>query len=426
VDLSDGDREYSAHVLDNDPYAFIMMILRFARANEESERKRDRLEKAYREKREKAANGVAEPFSRMLPAWLRWDDNERRHVVIEERAAVLKDIFVKADAGWGQHRIAQALNTAGVETFGMGKRKARYWHRSYVRKLLTNSAVVGTFTPHRKLTDERGKRKREPQDAIPNYWPAVIEREVFDRVAARMGATAARGRHAGREPASIFAGIIKCCYCGGTVTRVTKGRWWYLVCAKAHAKAGCKYEAVRYGNAEAAILGNAREIIDEAPRGSTAEDIENEIIGQEGVIEELREKVDALVDELAENRSEAVRRSLRDAEGNLKTAQADLRQLRAQRETLAAPAVRRKLGRLREALTANPINVGEANAALKEALERIVMDPMGSRLELYWRHAQHHPGRDYVFLLNRHSKMFDEQRPACEEAAGLSGEETKK
>ena len=35
VDLSDGGREYSSGILDDDPMAFLMMVVRFMRANEE-------------------------------------------------------------------------------------------------------------------------------------------------------------------------------------------------------------------------------------------------------------------------------------------------------------------------------------------------------------------------------------------------------
>jgi hypothetical protein len=170
----------------------------------------------------------------MLPAWLRWGDG--RHVAIPERADVIKAIFEKADAGWGQHRIARWLNEQGLEPWGLGRRKATQWHRSYVRKILLNSAVVGTFTPHRVLKGG-GRRIRQPQDPIPGYWPAVVDDDLFARVSARTAATAPRGRNATRAPASIFAGVLKCARCGGAVGRVSKGEYVYLVCLKAHTRA---------------------------------------------------------------------------------------------------------------------------------------------------------------------------------------------
>src|SRR6266705_2701424 len=60
---------------------------------------------------------------------------------------------------WSKHRIARRLNEQRIETWGTGKRKAPHWRSSYVAKLLSNSAVVGTFTPHKVLKVSNGARK---------------------------------------------------------------------------------------------------------------------------------------------------------------------------------------------------------------------------------------------------------------------------
>ncbi len=52
---------------------------------------------------------------------------------------------------------------------GAAARKAKHWHRSYVAKILANGAVVGTFTPHQRLTDAAGKRKRKPLEPVENW-----------------------------------------------------------------------------------------------------------------------------------------------------------------------------------------------------------------------------------------------------------------
>ena len=159
VDLSDNNGRVYIDTLD-DPFAFIMMTLHFARAHEESATKSMRLQNAYEQKRNIAASGEPQtkPFTRMLPAWLLWNDDTKRYAVIEERADIsLKDIFAKADNGWSKHRISHALNAAGVGTWGAG-RKGLHWHSSYIQKLMVNAAVVGTFTPHRVTRDGRWER----------------------------------------------------------------------------------------------------------------------------------------------------------------------------------------------------------------------------------------------------------------------------
>jgi hypothetical protein len=70
-------------------------------------------------------------------------------------------------------------------------------------------------------------------------------------VNARLSTTEARGKNAAAPVRrSIFAGVLRCQHCGGTVTRVNKGEHVYLVCSSAHAKSGtCKYESVPYEQA---------------------------------------------------------------------------------------------------------------------------------------------------------------------------------
>src|SRR5262249_25833773 len=259
VTLSNGF-SYSTESLKNDPYAMFQIVMELIRANQESVRKSDLLSQAYLRKRRDAAQHTenGKPFTRMLPAWLVWSPEERRVVAIPERAAMIQAIFKMADeGGLGQHAIAQRLNAASVPTFGGrgNQRKADAWHRSYIKKLLTNSAVVGTFTPHQRRRDTQGNRRRVPLDPVENYFPVIIERDLFERVASRAQATAPRGRNAAVEPKSIFAGLLRCAHCGGTVTRMTKGdNNVYLICSRANRKVTCKYQAVRYEDVEHALL----------------------------------------------------------------------------------------------------------------------------------------------------------------------------
>src|SRR5262249_43353079 len=105
-----------------------------------------------------------------------------------------------------------------------------------IKKLLSNRAVIGEFTPQQRTKDKDGKRKRKPLEAIEGYFPAVVDPELFERVASRMKVTAAGGRDGNEGPACIFGGGVKGAGCGGTVTRVAKGTYVYLVCSRAHQK----------------------------------------------------------------------------------------------------------------------------------------------------------------------------------------------
>jgi hypothetical protein len=410
VDLSDGGKRYSVETLDNDHgVSFMIMALRFMRAHEESATKSRRLLAAYENKRSKATRkDPGEPFTRMLPAWLQWSEGTLTHDVIPERAAVLKSIFEKADEDWGQHRIAQWLNEKGTPTWGGHgeQRKAEHWHRSYVRKLLLNSAVIGTFTPHQRLTDANGKRTRKPLDPIEGYFPAVIDREVFERVASRMRASQARGRNASSVPASIFAGILRCVHCGGLVTRVPKGKYVYLVCSKANRKGtgACKYLAVTYDDLEEALRLNIEGIIRDAPRGLETKELEAEIESLDRDADVLEIQARDLADELIREKSDAVRTRLREKEAEWKATRERLRALKARRDALARPYVQRRLDALMSALQRKPLNVVEANKALKESVSKIVLDPEEGTFAIHWHHATE-PTEDVPFF-SKHTEFY--------------------
>ena len=118
-------REYSKERITANPTDSIISIVLMMRGHEESATKSRRLIDAYERKRNEAAAGAARhPFTRMLPAWLRWNAEAHAYVVIPDRAAVIQSIFKKANHGAGQHRIAQWLNEQGTPTWGgLGKQR---------------------------------------------------------------------------------------------------------------------------------------------------------------------------------------------------------------------------------------------------------------------------------------------------------------
>jgi DNA invertase Pin-like site-specific DNA recombinase len=386
VTLLDG-KTYSRESINSNPVELIASLVIMMRGNEESATKSRRLLAVYERKRKDAGDGKL--FTRALPAWLTWNAKTLKPELIPERANLLRDIFQKADTGWSKHRIARWLNERGVETWGTGKRKADYWHSSYIQKLLTNSAAIGTFTPHKALRDSGGVRKRLALDPIEKYFPAAISPAVFDRVSAQAKSRAARGRNAQAEPRSIFAGVLKCAHCGGTVTRVSKGEHVYLVCSRANQKAkGCRYLTVRYANAEEALRGeNARAFIGDAPRGRDTAELEEEIRGQD-VLGELLDEAQELLNISIREKSEIARQRLQEKEAEIRTERERLRELRVKLSTLTDANAIRRLEALRAALEREPVNVAEANKALRQAVSRIVLDPEQATLAIYWLHSE--------------------------------------
>jgi DNA invertase Pin-like site-specific DNA recombinase len=403
VDMSDGGREYSAETLDKDPFLFVMMVLKFIRANEESATKGVRVAKAHAARREKfrGQEKLTKPYTLRLPAWIRWDTETTSYELIAERAERLRWMFEMADEGMGHHTIAAQLNEAQVDTWGAGGWKAKYWHRSYIRKLLTNKAAIGVFVPHRvqKVDGQRGKQ-RTALEPIAHRFPAAVDRELFERVNARLSTTAARGKNAKVPVRSIFAGVLKCQHCGGTVTRVNKGEHVYLVCSAAHAKSGtCKYESVPYRDAEGELRRLIHHVLVEAPRGNDTADMDEKIGQERAAIDAGEDRVRELLELTISDKSRAARQALNTAEQELEAAKESLRALQERRDTMTSTNVKLRLAAVEKALTAETLDTEEANKALRGAVRKMVMRPREGRLDILWHHADE--AQEAVFMTTR-------------------------
>jgi DNA invertase Pin-like site-specific DNA recombinase len=395
---------YSVESVTAQPMELIISLLAMMRGHDESATKSRRVAAAFEKKRKDAAGKGPhlQPFTRNLPGWLCWNEAKHRHEVIKPRAAVLRSIFRKADEGWSKHRIAKWLNEREEDTWG----KADFWQSGYIRKLLSYPAAVGIFTPHRVTKDATGARRRKPLEAIEGYWPAVIDADLFARVSAQASTTAARGRNASIEPKSIFAGVLKCARCGRSVVRISKGAQFYLVCARANERAkGCKYQAVRYESVEEALRVNIKAIIEDTPRGLETAEIEQAIRKQDFVVDDLRDEVEQLLALATGEKSEAARVALREKERQHEAARESLRELRTRQDMVAKPNVQRRLSAVLAALTRKKINVSEANIAIKQAMQKIMIDPEQATLTISWHHLAE-PTRPVAFH-SRHFKAFD-------------------
>jgi DNA invertase Pin-like site-specific DNA recombinase len=247
VDLSDGDggRVYNRDSL-KDGFAFIVMSIRFMRANEESALKSNRLAKVWESKRKKAANKV--PMSVHCPAWLKLNADRKSYSVIKDRALTIKRIFAEAASGLGMYTITKRLNERKVPHFG----KAHGWRLPYVAIILKNRAVLGEFQPHKYIDG-----KRMPYgDPIKGYYPAIVDQETFDRV--QRGIAERRFTGAGRKGkgySSLFARMLHCAHCESTVYVENKGRGERsLVCSNAGSHTQCPTLRWKYEHFEHAVL----------------------------------------------------------------------------------------------------------------------------------------------------------------------------
>lgn len=380
VTLGDG-REYTADALDDDPLSLLVALLVAQRAHEESATKAKRLREAWGAKRAKAEK---QPLTKLSPGWVRLRDDRSGFDLIPERAAIVRRIFEMTLAGIGQHAIAETLNRESVPVFGRGK----LWHRSYIKKMLGNPAVIGQFTPHR-MEIINGKRVRVPAETVEDYFPQVVSSEVFEQVSSLASGRAAPSKTEGAM-ANILAGLAKCPQCGSTMTRVNKGGKKggppYLICTRAKAGAGCVYRKVRLDHVTLAIIDNAGYLIGNLP--SPEADLQAQWERLSVAHDVLGDEIERVVQAIAKaGHSPALLDRLRATEAERGGIGNELSAVEARMADTLTNRIANTGDALLEALNEQRPDIPKANAALRQLFEKVVVDYGGGSLVLHWKHA---------------------------------------
>ena len=384
VTLSDG-KVYTEESLNNLPDLMLSLLV-MSRAHEESEMKSRRVRAAWQSKRDRAVS-EGHILTAKAPAWLRLRDGSFE--VIEDRADIVRSIFRRALEGHGKAAIAYRMNEEGIEPFGDGPsqaRKANGWHPSYIKKILSNEAVIGRFQPMRRVWVD-GKKRREPDGPpIEGYFPVILD-EPDDFYRVRRSPTGASG-HKGKALSNILSGLAKCHHCGGNLHYVNKGKppkgGTYLACDNARRMKSCDAKSVRYDVVLSAILSSLEdgELDVRALLGSGHQNRKQELAAEieaiEGRITETEEGIENLLGVLERNPSTAVEKRLMDHEMALKQLQQD--KLGLADELLATANGSNQVDNVIKAVqelnrvvkSGEASAIGEINVRLNAALKRII------------------------------------------------------
>lgn len=151
-------------------------------------------------------------------------------VINEARAALVREIFKRREAGQSMHQIARWLNDSGVETSRTARSSGGgYWRPSRVKDLLSNPIYRGEFvwhgsTTYRYRTERRGEEVEQQTFARPEL--RIVSDEAWYRCAEKKISRSGYGggRHA-------LAGLLSCGECGATLAVTSKSRCRSVYCA---------------------------------------------------------------------------------------------------------------------------------------------------------------------------------------------------
>lgn len=251
IALGDNGKTYTAESLDANPFEIMQYFFKAWNSYEESLKKSQRLQLAWKEKKRKALeNGTA--MTSVAPGWLILDKATRQFSVDEKKANIVRGIFQKRLEGLSFYRIAIVLNEENTpiingrmiradikerikeaqarngdysgldeETAKKARRRDRTalsylesnWSKETVKYLLRSKTVLGVLP----------ETKDRPE--IENYYPAIIDRFTFEQVQEKdkktsEGKQRAKGRCTATDNPiylNIFRGLISCGECGLTM-----------------------------------------------------------------------------------------------------------------------------------------------------------------------------------------------------------------
>jgi len=150
----------------------------------------------------KAAAG-GHVVTKIVPFWLSVNSDRSGFNVLEDKAAIVREIYERRASGEGKTAIANSLTARGVPT---SKGRGNLWHPSAVAKLLDSD------TPSGALVNKHGER-------FEGYYPAIVEPALFQQVRALRQQAPVQGK---TTKAHVLTGLIKH-ECGTTMRRVNKG-----------------------------------------------------------------------------------------------------------------------------------------------------------------------------------------------------------
>ncbi|ADI30991.1 recombinase family protein [Methylotenera versatilis] len=251
ITLTD-NQKYTKEIIDKNPGSLYISLGVMFRANEESEIKSKRLKAAWESKRQ---NANTQKVSKLCPAWLKYSEKTENFELVETKAKIVKTIFDLCISTCGLYGIARYLNENEVPVFGRGK----LWHRSYIKKIISNRATIGEFQSFSMVDN-----KRQPfGDPVKDYFPSVVDEKTF--YLANSAITRRDVSEKGRKGISfsnLFTGVVYCGDCGFKMILRNRGirGGKSLQCGNKQEGGGCKTSDWNFNTFEKIIFNHLLEI----------------------------------------------------------------------------------------------------------------------------------------------------------------------
>ena len=209
VSLLDG-KEWNQENI-NDTMNFMLSVLLFARAHEESATKAKRVRAAFAKKRDAALPVVSHGHG---PGWAYPREDRKGWVLDETKANSVRKVFEHVANGLGGIAIARLANTEGWALPWRDRANTNTrWEHTQVSRLVRDRRVLGEWQP-KQMVDGSLVPLGEP---VLNYFPRAVSDALWGRVHLALDNRKGIPRIRGIK-GDLFAGLLYC-DCGEKMQR---------------------------------------------------------------------------------------------------------------------------------------------------------------------------------------------------------------
>ncbi len=242
VSLIDG-HEWNEKTIE-DTTSFLLSVLLFSRAHEESSTKARRVSEQFQKKR---AAGLPVVSLGHGPGWVTPREDRQGWKIERLKAKSVLKVFELAAAGHGGIAIARTANQEGwAMPWRERNNSTKRWEHTGISRLLRDRRTLGEWQPKKMI----GGRLTSDGEPVLDYFPRVVSDDLWHRVQTALGGRVGPLRIRGVK-ADVFSGLFYCA-CGERMDRkapVSRGYPRYYCIGRKNGATECP------GVAESVLLG---------------------------------------------------------------------------------------------------------------------------------------------------------------------------
>jgi len=177
-------------------------------------------------------NGSRAPFGYMRKKVKDGDKSRNTLEPDPNQVPIIQRIFNEIAGDKGLKEIAKGLNKDGILAPAGGK-----WGKQRLHKIMVNEVYTGRLVYGKRHTGKASKNL--PPVIKDGAWPAIIDRQLFEKVQMTLASRAPKVTHPRVTSSNyLLSGLIKCQKCGAAYIGygAKSGRFHYYVCGTTYSK----------------------------------------------------------------------------------------------------------------------------------------------------------------------------------------------